>query len=433
MKKAKQLLIFLLLLCVTIVLSACSDKNSKSSDTKATTIEFMTSSVEKDRLAVINKLVNKFEKENPSIKVKVIPVEEDSYNTKVVTLARSGKLPDIIETSQDFAKVMAKDELIDNKAINSVINNVGKENYYSRTLDLMKTENGKSYMATPITCWVQGIWYDKQKLSDAGFEEPKTWNDILKVAKFFYNPSQKKYGIAMPTANSTASEQAFSQFALSNGANVLNSKGDVTLDTHQMQQALGYYKKLSKYTMPGSNDTTEVNDAYMNGSAPMAVYSTYLLPGVYQNGNPKNVGFTIPQKKSAAAYGVVSGLTISSGLPKENVAADKKFLEFLAKPDNMATWVLMSPAGAQPVSSKVLNVKKYQKNKVVKSFGGLSTEIASSFNKVQVFGMVGDKNFVKSGDLTSSGTIGEAVNSVTVGKKNVNTALKTAQTKASSE
>ena len=126
-------------------------------------------------------------------------------------------------------------------------------------------------------------------------------------------------------------------------------------------------------------------------------------------------------------------MTISSGLPKKNITADKKFLEFLAKPNNMATWVLMSPGGAQPVSAKVLDVKKYQNNEVVKSFGGLSTEIATSFNKVQVFGMVGDKNFVKSGDLTSSGTIGEAVNTVTVGKGNVKTTLKTAQTKASSE
>lgn len=37
----------------------------------------------------------------------------------------------------------------------------------------------------------------------------------------------------MPTAEGTMSEQAFSQFALSNGANVLDDEGEVTIDTER--------------------------------------------------------------------------------------------------------------------------------------------------------------------------------------------------------
>ena len=78
----------------------------------------------------------------------------------------------------------------------------------------------KSYIAAPISGWVQGIWYDKEKLSEAGFSEPENWDDILKIAQHFTDKENKQYGIAMPTAEGTMSEQAFSQFALSNGANV---------------------------------------------------------------------------------------------------------------------------------------------------------------------------------------------------------------------
>lgn len=410
---------------LALTLGACGGGSAK--DDEKTTIEFMHSSVEQDRLKVIDKLVADFEKENPDIKVKQMPVEEDAYNTKVVTLARSNKLPGVIEVSQDFAKVMDKDELIDQKAVGSVMKNVGEDNYYDGAKKLVRTEDGSGYIAAPISGWVQGIWYNKKTLSDAGFSEPTTWDSVLEIAKHFNDAGNKKYGIAMPTADSTMTEQAFSQFALSNNANVLDDKGKVTINTPEMKQALDYYKELSQYTMPGSNDVTEIKDAFMNGSTPMAIYSTYILPSVFEEGKSEDIGFAIPTNKQEAVYGTVSGLTISAGLDKEQKAASEKFVEYLSEAKNMEKWVLMSPGGAQPVNKEVVDSSSYQSNEVISAFGELPKEIASSFDKVQVFGLVGDKNFTKMGDITSSGAISKAVNGVTVGKEDPEKALKTAQ------
>lgn len=410
---------------LALTLGACGGGSAK--DDEKTTIEFMHSSVEQDRLKVIDKLVADFEKENPDIKVKQMPVEEDAYNTKVVTLARSNKFPGVIEVSQDFAKVMDKDELIDQKAVGNVMKKVGEDNYYDGAKKLVRTEDGSGYIAAPISGWVQGIWYNKKTLSDAGFSEPTTWDSVLEIAKHFNDAGNKKYGIAMPTADSTMTEQAFSQFALSNNANVLDDKGKVTINTPEMKQALDYYKELSQYTMPGSNDVTEIKDAFMNGSTPMAIYSTYILPSVFEEGKSEDIGFAIPTNKQEAVYGTVSGLTISAGLDKEQKAASEKFVEYLSEAKNMEKWVLMSPGGAQPVNKEVVDSSSYQSNEVISAFGELPKEIASSFDKVQVFGLVGDKNFTKMGDITSSGAISKAVNGVTVGKEDPEKALKTAQ------
>ena len=423
--KAKKMIFGTALAVLALTLGACGGGSAK--DDEKTTIEFMHSSVEQDRLKVIDKLVADFEKENPDIKVKQMPVEEDAYNTKVVTLARSNKLPGVIEVSQDFAKVMDKDELIDQKAVGSVMKNVGEDNYYDGAKKLVRTEDGSGYIAAPISGWVQGIWYNKKTLSDAGFSEPTTWDSVLEIAKHFNDADNKKYGIAMPTADSTMTEQAFSQFALSNNANVLDDKGKVTINTPEMKQALDYYKELSQYTMPGSNDVTEIKDAFMNGSTPMAIYSTYILPSVFEEGKSEDIGFAIPTNKQEAVYGTVSGLTISAGLDKEQKAASEKFVEYLSEAKNMEKWVLMSPGGAQPVNKKVVDSSSYQSNEVISAFGELPKEIASSFDKVQVFGLVGDKNFTKMGDITSSGAISKAVNGVTVGKEDPEKALKTAQ------
>lgn len=422
----KKGLSLVLILVLAVALTACNGSKQSSSDGK-TTIEFMHSSVEQERLAVINKLVAQFEKEHKDIKIKQVPVEEDSYNTKIVTLANSGKLPAVLEVGQDYAKVMDKDELIDKSAVSKIIDKVGKDNYYEGALKLMKTEDGKSFTGAPISGWVQGIWYNKEMLASKGLKEPKSWDDILAIAKAFTDKGNKKYGIALPTVEGGFSEQAFSQFALSNNANILNSKGKLNIDTPEMKEALTYYQNLAKYTMPGSNDTTEVKDAFMNGTVPMALYSTYILPSVFEEGKASNIGFAIPEQKSKAVFGTVSALTISSGLEDNQKKAAQEFVEFLSKPENMTAWVLMSPGGAQPVNKKVIENPDYQANKVVKAFGNLSNEIAASYNDIQVFGLVDGKNFLKMGDVTSSGAIPKLVNGITVGGKDVKSELKTAE------
>lgn len=110
-----------------------------------------------------------------------------------------------------------------------------------------------------------------------------------------------------------------------------------------MAQALQYYRQLAMNTMPGSNDIMEVKDAFMNGTAPMAIYSTYILPAVIKEGDPKNVGFMVPTEKNSAVYGMLTSLTITAGQKSEETEAAEKFVTFMEQADNIADWVMMSP------------------------------------------------------------------------------------------
>ena len=96
MRNNNIVLISALVACA--LMSGCDDKKKEN-----VAIEFMHSSVEQERQAVITRLIERFEKANPGITVKQVPVEEDAYNTKVTTLARSGALPEVIEISHDYA------------------------------------------------------------------------------------------------------------------------------------------------------------------------------------------------------------------------------------------------------------------------------------------------------------------------------------------
>ena len=406
------------------ILASCSGNSDKSSTTDGDiTIQFMTSSVEQERLDTIEGLIEKFEAENKGVTVEVVPVEEDSYNTNIVTLAQAGEMPAVIETGQEYAKTLASEQLIDLEATTKVLKEIGEENYYKGALSLIRSEDGDEFLGVPLSGWVQGIWYSKSIFANADLKEPTNWDELLKAAEVLTDSANKKYGIALPTVEGTFSEQSFSQFALSNDANILTADGKLNIDNPEFKDALTYYQKLSEYTMPGSNDTTEVKDAFSNGTAAMAVYSTYILPSVFENGDPSDIGFIIPTEKSEAVYGSVTALTISAGLEEGEKNAAEKFIAFLSQPENMTEWVLMSPGGGQPVSDVVIENETYQNNEVVQSFGELSIEIAEAFNSVQAFGLVKDKNYTIMGEITGTNALGTMVNQVTVGDMNVEDAL----------
>jgi len=284
-----------LALVVAALLSGCKEDKPQQ-----VTIEFMHSSVEQERQAVIRGLIDRFQKENPTITVKQVPVEEDAFNTKMITLARSGALPEVIEVSHDYARVMDKESLIDHKAVKALIEKQGEASFYDGVLRIVRTEDGNAYTGVPISAWLQGIWYRKSVLAKAGISEPKNWAQLLDAARKLTKIGDKKYGIALPTAESVMTEQTFSQFALSNHANVFNADGKVTVNSPEMLASLNYYRDLSRYTMPGANTVMEIKDASMNETAPMAVYSTRILPAIAQEGSLVATGLVIPTVTTSA-------------------------------------------------------------------------------------------------------------------------------------
>lgn len=280
-----------------------------------------------------------------------------------------------------------------------------------------------------MSAWLSGVWYHKDVLAAAGIQEPHNWEQLLKASQKLNDPANKHYGIALPTAESVMTEQAFSQFALSGGANVFDANGNVEIDTPEMAKALAFYKALAATTMPGSNDVMEIKDAFMNGSAPMAVYSTYILPAVFQDGNPANLGFVVPTEKSSAVYGMVTSLTITSGQTEEETQAAEKFVTWMEQAQNATDWVMMSPGAALPVNTLVVGTDTWKNNEVIKAFGQLPYELIAQFPNVQVFGAVGDKNFTRMGDVTGSGIISSMVHNVTVGKQDLSATLSKSQTR----
>lgn len=434
----KKILSMMLVAAMTVgTLAGCGSNSGNGNSEKGTdktadageevTIQFMHMQVEQERQDVIAKLIEEFEAENPGIKVEQMPTNEDDYDTKITSLGGTGVLPAVMEFSQDQAKTSVTNDFIDLEANKEVIDGKGEDAFFDGALNVIKTEDGNDYVGVPVSGWVQGIWCNTAMLKEKGFDVPQNWDDVLEIAKAFYDPDNKQYGIALPTSESAFSEQVFSQFAISNGANVFDADGNVTIDTPEMKEALDYYKELASYSMPGSTEVADVKDAFVNQSAPLCLYSTYILSAVQEAGFLDDVELALPNKTQQAAYGCVIVLSIASGLSDAEKAAAEKFVSFMLEKENNESWLLMAPGGIQPVLSEVAEDAAYKENEAIVPLAHLLDEVGVAFDNLQLFGCVDGKNYMVMGDVTNKGILSKMINNVAVQGSDSQTELTNAQ------
>lgn len=434
----KKILSMMLVAAMTVgTLAGCGSNSGNGNSEKGTdttadageevTIQFMHMQVEQERQDVIAKLIEEFEAENPGIKVEQMPTNEDDYDTKITSLGGTGVLPAVMEFSQDQAKTSVTNDFIDLEANKEVIDGKGEDAFFDGALNVIKTEDGNDYVGVPVSGWVQGIWCNTAMLKEKGFDVPQNWDDVLEIAKAFYDPDNKQYGIALPTSESAFSEQVFSQFAISNGANVFDADGNVTIDTPEMKEALDFYKELSSYSMPGSTEVADVKDAFINQNAPLCLYSTYILSAVQEAGFLDDVELALPNKTQQAAYGCVIVLSIASGLSDAEKAAAEKFVSFMLEKENNESWLLMAPGGIQPVLSEVAEDVAYKENEAIVPLAHLLDEVGVAFDNLQLFGCVDGKNYMVMGDVTNKGILSKMINNVVVQGSDSQTELTNAQ------
>lgn len=391
------------------------------------TIEFMHSQPEEERVAVIQEIIDAFQAANPDVVVKQVPVPEDGYGTKLTTLISGGKLPAIVEGSIDQARMLGSQEVTDGTASAEVIETVGKDKFYKGSVNVLQSETAGEYYAVPVSGWVQGIWYRKDLFAEKGLAEPNTWENILAAAKALNDPAAKKYGIVFATEVSDFTEQTFSQFALSNNAVLFTDDGKASFNTPEMKEAVGFYKDLYQYCVPGSNGTTQVKDAFLGGNAAMAIYSTYIMGSLYEQGMADKIGFAVPENKNPAGFGMMTSLAVSNTISAEERAAAVRFISFMLDQEMNIKWLHMSPGGANPVLWEVASNDDYLSHEVLKAFGDTSSKVPNTFENLSMFGFQNGKGFVKMGDISGKMIIPRALNNILVQNADVDAEMSAAQ------
>jgi multiple sugar transport system substrate-binding protein len=298
------------------------------------------------------------------IEVEVVPVDESELSTRVVAAAAANALPDMIFVSLDYIVSWAEEGILDPQAATSVIEELEVNSFASGPLDLAAVQGG--WAAVPVDGWGQLLLFRKDlfaaRASEVLLGTPDTWESVLAAAQALHNPP-KIWAIAVGTdPTQVYMQQVLEQFALSNGARLVNPKtGEVDLDTPEFIQTLKFYKRLADFTPPGDIYWRQTREDYFGGRVAMVLWSPYILDELagLRDSTPVTVkGLTKPLNEMTGIvtafqgplgtmpvqWGQVSYFGITVGA-NDNAL---RLAEFLLE-DGYLDWLSMAPEGKFPL------------------------------------------------------------------------------------
>ena len=327
-----------------------------------TTITFWSAEDNADRIKATQAIVDRFQRET-NIKVKLSPIPEDQLATQIHSASAAGALPDVMGAlGLGLVHSLAADEITDPDAAADVVDSLGPETFSERALSLVDVE-GKP-VGIPSDTWTQLLVYRKDLFDKAGLQPPDTFERIQAAASRLRQPGRA--GIVAATKPGDGfTQQTFEYFALANGCQLTDEKGNVQLASPRCVETFQFYADLIKDgSVPGGQDAFTTRDAYLAGKAAMLVWSSFILDelaGLQKDSLPTcsecraDLGFLAENSGFVTA---ISGL--NSGRPTQfgevtsfaivkdgNTDAAKRFVEFMMS-DGYVDWLALAPEGKIP-------------------------------------------------------------------------------------
>ncbi len=151
--------------------------------------------------AVIQGLIEEFEKQNPEIKVKYELRSKQDYKARLQNSFLQKQGPDIFRFHQSWLPVL-KEDLV--PVPQTVVDNLGLEkDYFAVIPRTLKIDN--QFYAIPLMIDTLALFYNRQLLATAGEQPPRTWWGMQEVVKKITVKDEtgkiKIAGVALGTTN----------------------------------------------------------------------------------------------------------------------------------------------------------------------------------------------------------------------------------------
>ncbi len=177
MKKMKAIT-FVGFLAFILIISACSSQSGGDSGESEGEVTLTIGSWRTEDKASYQKVIDKFNEENPDINVEFKPSKNTEYNTILNTALQSGEGPDIIHLRPYTPGI----ELADAGYLEPLDDLEGLDQYPEETLAASKGSDDKQY-GVPLNISTTQMFYNKKIFDDLGLEEPQTWDEFLTLSQ----------------------------------------------------------------------------------------------------------------------------------------------------------------------------------------------------------------------------------------------------------
>ena len=338
-----------------------------------TTISFWTPLTTEADKVVHSKLIEKFETENPDIKVVPEYVSHKDWFTRWMTAIVSKQTPNLAlcNTSQSAWLYEQNMSLPLEDLVNEIDPNKTEFVYSRSTIPAFQTPDGHIW-AIPFVVNINALWYRKDLLAEAGIspDSIKTWDDLYKAAEKISSPPDL-YGIGMALTRELGAQQMLFVWTNANNGDLFSPEtGAYQFDDPETRQkakeALEFLKKLYvNGILPPGVSTWIWNDYRLAMAKGKLVFTCSWGGdvGVARDQNPsmlENLSvMPYPSGPSADTYPPfhdASGWAwaLIKNEDKDKIDAAMKWLRFFFEPDNVALATTARPVYNIPVLKSVL-------------------------------------------------------------------------------
>lgn len=329
--KRSILLLLSLVMATFFGLAACGSKEEGGDNgggkTKGVTLTI--GSWRTEDKAGYEKIIKAFNEKYPDIHVEFKPTKNTEYDTILNTNLKAGSGPDIIQL-RPYAPGMALAEAGHLEPLDDVD---GLAQFPKMILEAATGEDGKVY-GVPLSINTAQIFYNKDIFKKYHLSEPKTWDDLIAIAK-----TLKKNGV-VPFAFGTKDGWLLSLSHSIIGPAFYGkdfpdqiAKGDVDFTDPKFVDSLKAMKALTPYFPDKYTGLGEVDDRtlFASGQAAMYVEGSFDIEPVRQLNPNLDLGFFPMPSASGGEPTITTWVDSSYGINahSKHKKEAKKFIEFL--------------------------------------------------------------------------------------------------------
>ena len=290
--------------------------------------------------------VEKFEAENPDIKLNLDVVSWNDVYTEVDTRIANNNAPDILNI--DVFANYANDGLL------LPVSDYCPEDLYSDFFPSFIDQSviDDTVWAVPDLASARALFCNADIFEEVGIEYPTTWSELEDACQAiidFYDGEVYPWGVDMTTDEGQA---AFAYYTWGNGGGFVDENGEWAVNSDENVEAINFALSLVENGFTNPNPATQtrydLQDMFAAGKLAMLIAPNQLPTYVADKGGDINmVTVNIPAAdgKASSSVGVMDRVMAF----KDDTAEDQdarneaigKFLKFFYDPENYVGWVSM--------------------------------------------------------------------------------------------
>ena len=299
----------------------------------------------------IQPLIDKFEKENPDIRVSLERLTWADGQDKIITAFAANQAPDVLEIGSTWVAGFSQGgglKTIEPKELLKKLAN-WESVYY----------DGK-YYGVPWTLSTGAMFYNKDLIKKANFSAPpQNWEELYEQSKAIQNLGKNIYGFGIKTGAYTT-WQKFLPFAWSNGARLINADWKTTgVASEPFYEAVVYYNKLKEYSLFDEN--LVIRKSFQEGKVGFMLDDSGQIKKFQKESPELNFGVApLPAAPTGKSINFAGAQILAIGKNTKNQAAAEKLIRFLVLPENVSA-ITKRITTLFPADKESINSDFYQK------------------------------------------------------------------------